>query len=72
MIISRQAGHEACMGRKNVYKILVGKPEGKRQLGRPRQRWEDNIKINPKEIGLADDRNQWWAVVKTVMNLWVS
>jgi hypothetical protein len=56
---------------------LVGKPEGKRPLGRPRRRWEDNIKMDLGEIGidvanwirLAQDRVQWWAFVNTVMNL---
>jgi hypothetical protein len=63
----RWAGHVAHMGNKrNSYKVLVGKPEGKRPLGRPRRRWEDNIKIDLKEIvwgdmdwiNLAQDRNQ--------------
>jgi hypothetical protein len=60
-----------------VYKVLVGKPEGKRPLGRPRHRWEDGIRINLGEIGLGDvdwirlsqDRDRWWAVVSAVMNL---
>jgi hypothetical protein len=55
---------------------LVGRPEGKRPLGRPRHRWEDNIKIDLREIGidvtncirLAQDRVQWWAFTSTVMN----
>jgi hypothetical protein len=63
----------------NAYRILVGKPEGKRPLGRPRRRWTDNIKINLGEIGwggmdgidLAEDRDQWRALVNMVMNLWV-
>jgi hypothetical protein len=68
------------MGEKrNVYRILVGKPEGKRPLGRPRRRWEDNIRLDLREIGwggmdwidLAQDRDQWRALVNTVMNLWV-
>jgi hypothetical protein len=58
---------------------LVGRPEGKRPLGRPRHRWEDNIKLHLREIGidgvswiqLAQGRVQWWAVVNMVMNLWV-
>jgi hypothetical protein len=61
----------------NAYRILVGKPEGKRPLGRPRRRWVDNIKINLREIGwdgmdwieLAQDRDQWRDLVNTVMNL---
>jgi hypothetical protein len=60
-----------------VYRILVGKSEGKRTLGRPRRRWEDNIKMDLREIGIdgmnwirvAQDRVQWWAVVNTVINL---
>jgi hypothetical protein len=56
----------------------VGKPEGKRQLGRPRYRWEGNIKMDLQEVGLgggmdwidlAQDRDRWWAVVTAVMNL---
>jgi hypothetical protein len=66
------------MGEKrNAYRILVGKPEGRRPLGRPRRRWVDNIKIDLREIGwvgmywidLAQDRDQWRTVVNTVMNL---
>jgi len=63
--------------RSGVYKVLVGKPEGKRTLGRPRRRWEDNIKINLQEVGcggmdwieLAQDRDKWRALVNVVMNL---
>jgi hypothetical protein len=62
---------------RNAYKILVGKPEGKRPLGRPGRRWEDNIRMNFREIGwedvdcihLAQVRDHWWAVLNTVMNL---
>jgi hypothetical protein len=62
---------------RNAYRILVGKPEGKRPLGRPRRRWVDNIKMDLGEIGrdgvgwteLAQDRDQWRALVNTVMNL---
>jgi hypothetical protein len=61
----------------NAYRILVGKPEGKRPLGRGRPRWEDNIKMDLREIGwggmdwidLAQDRDQWRALVNTVINL---
>jgi hypothetical protein len=62
---------------RGVYKVLVGKPEGKRPLGRPRHRWEDNIRMDLQEvgcgsmdwIGLAQDRDRWWAIVNAVMNL---
>jgi hypothetical protein len=73
----RWAGHVARMGEKrNAYRILVGKPEGRRPLGRPRRRWVDNIKIDLREIGwngvdwidLAQDRDHWRALVNTVMN----
>jgi hypothetical protein len=73
----RWAGHVAGMGEKrNAYRISVGKTEGKRPLGRPRRRWVDNIKMDLREIGwdgmdwidLAQDRDQWRAVVSTVMN----
>jgi hypothetical protein len=73
----RWAGHAARMGeRRNAYRILVGKPEGKRPLGRPRRRWVDNIKMDLVEvgwdggdwIGLAQDRDRWRAYVNAVMN----
>jgi hypothetical protein len=62
---------------RGVYGVLVGKPKGKRPLGRHRCRWEDNIKMDLREteingvnwIQLAQDRVQWWAYVNTVMNL---
>jgi hypothetical protein len=62
---------------RKVYKVLVGKPEGKRPLGRPRRRWEDGIRIDLREIGLGgvdwirldQDRDRWRAVVSAVMNL---
>jgi hypothetical protein len=61
--------------RRGVYRILVGRPEGKRPLGRPRRRWEDNIKLDLREIGidganwirLAQDRIQWRTFVNTVI-----
>jgi hypothetical protein len=64
---------------RGVYRVLVGRPKGKRPLGRRRHRWEDNIKTDLREIGinevnwiqLAKDRVQWRAFVNTVMNLWV-
>jgi hypothetical protein len=74
----RWAGHVARIGeRRNMYRLLVGKPEGKRPLGRPRRRWIDNIKKDLLEIelgvvdwiGLAQDRYRWRALVNAVMNL---
>ena len=63
--------------RRGVYRVLVGKPECKRPLGRPRRRWEDNIKMDLQEVDcrgmdwieLAQDRDMLWALVKAVMNL---
>jgi hypothetical protein len=74
----RWAGHVARMGEKrNVYRLLVGKPEGRRPLGRPRCRWVDNIRMDLVEvggddvgwIGLAQDRDRWRALVNSVLNL---
>jgi hypothetical protein len=68
----RWAGHVARMGAKrNDYRILVGKPEGKRPLGRQRHRWVDNIKMDLREIGYdgLDWIDQWRALVNTVLNL---
>jgi hypothetical protein len=76
----KRAGHVACMGEgRKVYRVLVGKPKGKTPLGRPRHRWEDGLKVDVREIDwrgvewihLAQDRDQWQAVVTAVMNLWV-
>jgi hypothetical protein len=65
------------MGKRNVYRILVGKPEGKRSLGRPWCKWEDHNSMDHREAGwgyinwiyLAQDKGQWRALVNTVMNL---
>jgi hypothetical protein len=74
----RWAGHVACMGEgRGVYRVLVGRPEGKRPLGRPKRRWDDNIKMDLRETGihganwiqLAQDRVQLRVCVNTVMNL---
>ena len=74
----RWAGHVARTGEgRYVFRVLVGKPEGKRPLGRPRRRWEDNIKMDPQEVGcgdmdwieLAQDKDMWRALVNAVMNL---
>jgi hypothetical protein len=72
--------HNACSTygeKRNVYRVLVGKPEGKRPLGRPRRTWEDNIKMGLRGIGwsgmdwihLAQDMDQWRALVNVEMNL---
>ena len=74
----RWVGHVAHVGEgRSMYRVLVGKPEGKRPLGRPRSRWEDNIKMHLQEVGcggmdqieLAQDRHSWWALANAVMNL---
>jgi hypothetical protein len=76
--IMRWAGHVARIGEgRGVYRVLVGKPEGKRPLGRPRLRWEDNIRMDLQEvgygcedwIGLDRDRDRWRALVSAVRNL---
>jgi len=73
-------GHVVCMGEeRGVYRVFVGKPEGKRPLGRTRRRWVDNIRTDVQEvgcgymdwIGLAQDRDRWRTLVSAVMNLWV-
>ena len=77
----RWAGHVARMGkRRDMYRVLVGKPEGRRSLGRPRHRWVDNIRMDLREVGcgcvdwmeLAQDRDRSRALVSAVMNLRVS
>ena len=74
----RWAGHVACMGEKRgAYRVLVGKLEGKRPLGRSRRSWVDNIRMDLQEIGygsvdrigLAQDRDRWRTLVSAVMNL---
>jgi len=77
----RWAGHVAHMGEeRGVYRVLLGKPEGMRPLGRPRLRWVDNIRMDIQEvgcgyldwIGLAQDRDRWRTLVSAVMKLWVT
>ena len=74
----RWAGYVARMGEERVvYRVLVGKPEGRRQLGIPRRRWADNIRMDLQEvgygymdwIGLTPNRDMWWTLVGSVMNL---
>jgi len=74
----RWAGHILRIGEStDVYRVLVGKPEGKRPLGRPRRRWENNIKTDLQEVGcgvvdwieLAQERDRWRTIVNTVINL---
>ena len=74
----RLAGHVARMGEERVvYRVLVGKPEGSRPLGRPRRRWVDNIRMDLQEvgcgymdwIGLSQDRDRWRTLVSAVVNL---
>ena len=74
----RWAGHVARTGvEREVYRVLVGKPEGRRPLGRPRRRWVDNIRMDLQEVGcgymdwtgLAQDRDRWRTLVSAVMNL---
>jgi len=76
----RWAGHVASMVEESgVYRVLVGKPEGRRPLGRPRHRWVDNIRMDLQEVGcgytdwirLAQDRDRWRTLVSAVMDLWV-
>jgi hypothetical protein len=76
----RWAGHVARMGQgRGVYRVLVGKTEGMRPLGRPRRRWEDNIRMDLREVGcdsvdwmeLAQDRDRWHALLSAMMNLLV-
>jgi len=76
----RWVGHVAHVGeRRDVYRVWVGKPEGKRPLGRPMHRWEDDIKMDLQEVGcggmdwieLAQDRDRWRALVNALMNLQV-
>jgi hypothetical protein len=78
--VMRWAGHVERTGqRRSAYRLLVGKPEEKRPLGRPRRRWVDNIRMDLGEvgwgyvdwIGLAKDRNRWRALVNSVLNLQV-
>jgi hypothetical protein len=65
--IMKWAGHVVCLGkRRGVYKVLVGKPERKRPLGRPRRRWEDNIKTYLQEVGCGVWTGSSWLMIGTV------
>jgi hypothetical protein len=77
---TRWTEHVARMGEgRDMYRVLVGKPEGKRPMGRPTHRWEDNVNVDLLEVGcggmdwieLAQDRARWWVLVNAVMNLQV-
>jgi hypothetical protein len=78
LTLLRKLRYLDCEGR-GAYRIFVGRPEGRRPLGRPRRRWEDNIKIDVQEVGwggmdwidMAQDRDRWRALVSAVMKLWV-
>jgi hypothetical protein len=81
LIKMRWAGHVAHLReRRGVYRVLVGKPERKRLLGRPKHRWKDKIKMDLQEVGcgymdlikLAQDKDRWWALVNVVMSLLIS
>jgi len=76
----RLVGHVVHMGkRRGVYRVLVGKPKGKKPLGRPSHRWEDNIEMDLQKVGCGDldwieldqYRDRWRALVNAVLNLWV-
>ena len=78
--LHNEVGHVARMGEeRGVYRVLLGEPEGRRPLGRPRRRCVDNIRMDMQEvgcgymdwIGLAQDRDRWRTLVSVVMNLWV-
>ena len=77
MVFIASGGGELMGGERGVYRVLVGKPEGRRPLGRPRRRWADNIRMDLQEvgcvymdwIGLALDRDRWLTFVSAVINL---